>query len=238
MRLAYKPFPEDRGRVLYFEGQPRGQFRPDMHEANLESVELRGLTIPVDDRGIFETPEVTALALAGLGASNSQINKRIRVGKAWVPRPASTVYSPVYLYDAYGLLGVSADSWTARYHATGLSFRRGVFSADPDADKKADALLARLPKLLEPRFLFLAPLMAEGLSFREIGELMDMPPRTLDNWTLDIRKCLHVNSVGMVMLAGALGLMPKDEEPTVVTAENGYGWGACGFCGAAGDCGC
>lgn len=206
--LAYKPFPEEPTLVLNFEGQP-AEPAPDLGVAYLDSVEFMGLTIPVDDRDILTTTEITILALLGLGATNRSIFEI--VGKLCQQEHTSH-RSRLTLFNIYTALGVSVRPRTARCHGLGLAFKQGILLADPQAEQKLQHSLV-FPSGLYERLRLLAPLLAEGNTVCRASEVLGKSYRQLVSWKQAFQLELGLGATAMVMLAGGLGLIPRDPEP-------------------------
>lgn len=204
MKFTVKPFPEDSTKVLQYDD--RGiSLGVSSGLASLVGINFLGLHVAAHNRNVLQNAEMTALALGSLGASNSLIAEKTKK----LPHMKGDANM---LSDVYDILGVSTKTTRARAHATRLAFKRGVYQPDPDAETKAEPTLQVLSGRMRERLFKLTPLAGEGLSDVDIADVTNMRPVTVTNSLRLLHDTFHMDTAGLVLLTGALGLLSQDDE--------------------------
>lgn len=208
-KIDYYPFPQDRSKVLHFQdidrGQDCAQLLPDFDTAQLESVTRRGLTMRVHTFGALNTRNMTAVALAGVGATNAYAERLLNV-----PRPG---------LDAQRKLGgTSVDTQAIASSAIGLSFWRGALAPDENATHKISSTLRVLDESrYRYDFLDIIDCIAKGLSAQQMGTELGKSRWWARDALFELRVKLCASIPELVMIAGGLGFLPPDEAPVIIT---------------------
>lgn len=202
MRISVEPFMNEPGKTLhYFDMSARGKLC--METLVLDTIDDHYMGVPisidVEHSDEYTAREVTMLALIGL-SDQPPLLPGFRYSGSKTGRNSPH-------YSAFTVLGTEGLGPLGRIHGLGLAFRTGLFHADPEAEQKRDKIFNYMESVVVERFVGLSPLIAEGHSNLEIGEMFGRSQGWANRNIREVTTAFGTNKAGLVMIAGGLGLL-------------------------------